>query len=69
MKYYSLRFGFDITFESNRCIYIPTDLHTCPGDTSQCPSIRSNEDCLNSGGTTFTVSFPVRKASASIDEL
>ncbi len=68
MKYYSLRFGFDITFESNRCIYIPTDLQTCPGDTSQCPSIRSSEDCLSSGGTTFTVSFPVRKVSASIDE-
>jgi len=67
MKYYSLRFGFDITFESNRCIYIPTDQHTCPGDTSQCPSIRSREDCINSGGTTFTVSFPVGKQSAAID--
>ncbi len=69
MKYYSLRFGFDISFESNRCIYIPTDRDVCPGNISQCLSIRSKADCLNSGGTTFTVSFPVRKKPAAIDEV
>jgi PAS domain S-box-containing protein len=68
MKYYALRFGFDITYESNRCTYIPTDKDACPGDISQCPSIRSKEECLNSGGSTFTVSFPVRKRSPSLDE-
>ncbi len=68
MKYYALRFGFDITFDSNRCVYIPTDRDLCPGNIAQCPSIRSKEDCLNSGGTTFTVSFPVGKRSASLDE-
>jgi len=68
MKYYALRFGFDITFESNRCVYIPTDKDLCPGDISRCPSIRNKEECLNSGGSTFTVSFPVRKRSSSLDE-
>ncbi len=68
MKYYALRFGFDITYDSNRCVYIPTDKDLCPGDISQCPSIRSKEDCLNSGGSTFTVSFPVRKRTQSLDE-
>jgi PAS domain S-box-containing protein len=68
MKYYALRFGFDITFESNRCVYIPTDKDLCPGDISGCPSIRNKEECLNSGGSTFTVSFPVRKRSSSLDE-
>ncbi|MDD3846062.1 MAG: PAS domain S-box protein [Syntrophorhabdaceae bacterium] len=67
-KYYSMRFGFDITFESNRCVHIPTDQRLCPGDISQCPSIKSKEECLSSGGTTFSVSFPVRKRPASIDE-
>lgn len=68
MKYYALRFGFDITYESNRCVYIPTDKDVCPGDISRCPSIRGKEECFNSGGSTFTVSFPVRKRSASLDD-
>lgn len=68
MKYYALRFGFDITYESNRCVYIPTDKDLCPGDIARCPFIRSREDCLHSGGSTFTVSFPVRKRPASLDE-
>jgi len=68
IKYYSLRFGFDISFESNRCVHIPTDRDLCPGDISRCPAIKAREECLVSGGTTFTVSFPVRKRSASLDE-
>ncbi len=68
MKYYALRFGFDITFESNRCVYIPTDKDLCPGDIARCRSVRSTEECFNSGGSTFTVSFPVRKKSSSLDE-
>jgi PAS domain S-box-containing protein len=68
MKYYALRFGFDITFASNRCVYIPTDKDLCPGDIARCPSIRGTEDCLNSGGSAFTVSFPVRKKTSSLDE-
>ncbi|MBP1749631.1 MAG: two component system sensor histidine kinase, + domain, partial [Deltaproteobacteria bacterium] len=68
MKYYALRFGFDITYDSNRCVYIPTDKDLCPGDISLCRSIRSKEECLNSGGSTFTVSFPVRKGPSSDDE-
>lgn len=68
IKYYSLRFGFDISFESNRCVHIPTDRDICPGNISQCAAIKNREECLASGGTTFTISFPVRKRSASVDE-
>lgn len=68
MKHYSQRFGFDISFESNRCIHIPTDQDTCPGETSACPFIRDKEDCMASGGTTFTVTFPVGNRSVSVDE-
>ena len=30
-KIYGQRFGFQISFESTRCIYIPTDKDICPG--------------------------------------
>ena len=33
IKYYSQRFGFDISFGSSRCIYIPTGQDVCPGDS------------------------------------
>ncbi len=58
MKINGRRFGFDISCKSQRCIYIPTDQDICPGDISKCQFCRSTEDCKNSGGTTFSVSFP-----------
>jgi PAS domain S-box-containing protein len=61
MKIYGQRFGFDITMKSKRCIYLPTDQDICPGDVTQCPHITGPEGCYDSGGTTFSVSFPVEK--------
>ena len=51
------RFGFDLSLESQRCIYRPTDSDLCPGRISECPYCQRMEDCLNSGGSTFCVSF------------
>ena len=68
MKHYSQRFGFEISFESNRCVYIPTDQDICPGDISLCSFVKGKEECYSSGGTTFTVSFQVRKKPASANE-
>ena len=48
---------FDITFESDRCKYIPTSRDHCPGRISDCPHIHNVEDCKESGGTAFTVLF------------
>ena len=48
---------FDISFESNRCRYIPSNRDHCPGKIADCPHIRNVEDCKKSGGTTFTVLF------------
>ena len=63
MKFYGKRFGFDISLASTRCRFIPTDHDLCPGNISQCPYCKTEDDCFNSGGTTFTISFPVgRKA-------
>lgn len=61
MKVYGQRFGFDISMKSNRCVYIPTDQDVCPGNISLCPYCKTISDCINSGGSTFSVSFPVRK--------
>lgn len=61
MKIYGRRFGFGISFKSNRCIYIPTDRDLCPGRISDCPHIHGRDGCLASGGTTFYLTFPAAK--------
>jgi signal transduction histidine kinase len=58
MKLYGQRFGFNLSVESRRCVYIPTDRDLCPGRISACSHCKGPEDCYASGGSTFTVSFP-----------
>jgi signal transduction histidine kinase len=58
IKTYGQRFGFEISVGSQRCIYLPTDRDLCPGRISECPHCKTRDDCLNSGGSTFCVSFP-----------
>lgn len=48
---------FDISFTSRRCRFIPTNRDCCPGRISDCRHVRNAEDCLRSGGTTFSVLF------------
>jgi signal transduction histidine kinase len=62
MKIYSQRFGFHITVESTRCIYLPTDKDLCPGRISLCPHCKGPEICVASGGSTFCVIFPISGA-------
>jgi signal transduction histidine kinase len=59
MKTYARRFGFDINAGSQRCTYLPTERDLCPGKISECPHCRVREDCLNSGGSTFCLTFVV----------
>jgi signal transduction histidine kinase len=59
IKTYGQRFGFDISAGSQRCTYIPTEKDLCPGKISECPNCRVREDCLNSGGSTFCLTFTV----------
>ena len=66
MKVYGQRFGFDLSVESQRCIYLPTDRDLCPGKISACPHCRRPEDCYSSGGSIFCVSFPTAKDRTSI---
>ncbi len=59
MKVYSKRFGFDISAASQRCLYLPTERDLCPGRISECPHCTGREDCFNSGGSTFCLTFTV----------
>jgi signal transduction histidine kinase len=59
IKTYGHRFGFDISAGSQRCTYIPTEKDLCPGKISECPHCRVREDCLNSGGSTFCLTFTI----------
>ena len=63
IRHYAERYHFNISFESKRCIYIPTDRDICPGDITLCSYCRSANDCKDSGGTTFTVTFPQADAA------
>ncbi len=58
MKLYARRFGFELSMKSKRCCYIPTDKGLCPGDITLCNHCRAVKDCVDSGGSTFSVSFP-----------
>ncbi len=57
MKAYAGRFGFGLSVKSTRCRHLPGEGDVCPGDISRCRFCKTVDDCLESGGTTFTVSF------------
>jgi signal transduction histidine kinase len=59
IKIYGQRFDFDLGVESRRCTFLPTDRDSCPGKISSCPHCQRLEDCLDSGGSTFYLSFPM----------
>ncbi len=59
MKVYGQRFGFGLSLESQRCIYMPKDRDICPGKISACSHCRGPRDCEASGGTTFSLSFQI----------
>ncbi len=62
MKIFSERYGFRIDMKSSRCIYIPLDSDPCPGDIDWCDFCKVENDCFESGGTTFTVFFPASQS-------
>ncbi len=56
-KAFSQRLGFEIDFSSRRCPLIPEDTDVCPGCIDACTHIASRQECLESGGSLFRVSF------------
>ena len=62
MKIFSARHGFTLKMESKRCRFLfeNQDIE-CPGDIDACRFCQTQEDCLNSGYTIFTVFFASEK--------
>ena len=56
-KIFAERYHFKINMESSRCGFIPKESDVCPGSISKCAFCTKKEDCLRSGGTTFTLLF------------
>ena len=59
-KVLSERFNFTVGYSSYRCRHLPEDKDECPGRISSCPFIEAREDCLSSGGSTFSLSLPLK---------
>ena len=57
IKAFSERFGFKVSFTSQGCRHI-TDATMCPGAISVCRFIDSLADCMDAGGSIFTLHFP-----------
>jgi PAS domain S-box-containing protein len=58
MKIFSERYNFRIDMKSSRCRFIPQTSDICPGRISECDFCGTEEDCYQSGGTTFSLYFP-----------
>ena len=58
MKIFSERYGFRIDMRSSRCRFIPQTTDICPGRISECEFCKTEKDCYQSGGTTFSLYFP-----------
>ena len=68
MKIFSERHNFKIHMTSSRCPHIPLDKDICPGKISKCAFCRKKHDCHRSGGTTFSVYFPLSLEDETVTE-
>ena len=59
IKTFSERLGFLVEFNSSRCKFMPTDRKMCPGKISACQFITEESECFSSGGSVFSIGFPV----------
>jgi PAS domain S-box-containing protein len=58
IRLYGRRYGFHISVKSQRCPHLPQDRDRCPGSVNFCHHCSRPGDCLESGGTTFSLVFP-----------
>ncbi len=58
IRLYGRLHGFRISVRSRRCPYLPQDRDRCPGSINLCLHCSRPMDCLESGGTTFSLTFP-----------
>ena len=55
------RYGFSVDFDSTRCEFLPEDKDLCPGMISSCRFVKEKSECFSSGGSLFTIKFPLGK--------
>lgn len=61
-KIFSDRFGFTLKMESSQCRFIAeNEDFTCPGNVEKCRFCSGRSDCLTSGGSVFSIFFPIQK--------
>ncbi|OQY49211.1 MAG: hypothetical protein B6240_03885 [Desulfobacteraceae bacterium 4572_87] len=58
MKVFGERYGFQLNMTSTRCRFLEQPGTVCPGSIARCEDCRNQDDCIHSGGTSFTVLFP-----------
>lgn len=59
MKLFSSRLGFSIDMNSSHCRFLAQNKEqACPGNIVTCQFCTTQENCLDSGHTTFSVFFP-----------
>jgi signal transduction histidine kinase len=68
MKIFSERFHFRLDMESERCPHIPGENDVCPGSVDRCDACAGADECAGSGGTVFTVIFPVSQEGNGLKE-
>jgi len=66
IKVFSERYGFSIGFTSSCCRFIPGVKNMCPGRISQCRFITDPSECFASGGSTFSLEFPLGRDPESL---
>lgn len=58
IKIFGEIYNFHVDCETTRCRYIPLETNPCPGKISDCPHVNSKEECAQSGGSIFRLTFP-----------
>ncbi|MCD6293735.1 MAG: PAS domain S-box protein [Deltaproteobacteria bacterium] len=61
MKVFGERYGFQLNMTSTRCCFLEHPGAVCPGSIDRCEYCQSRDDCINSGGTSFTALFPMNR--------
>ncbi|MBU1195194.1 MAG: PAS domain S-box protein [Proteobacteria bacterium] len=62
IKIFSDRLGLTLKMESKRCRFLKENKEAdCPGNILKCTFCNSQQDCLNSGHSIFSLFFPAKK--------
>ena len=57
MRVFGERYGFKLVMKTKRCSFLLASEGDCPGNILKCQFCKGQEDCIRSGGSSFTVLF------------